>query len=73
MEMTTPGNQTPSQSEDTEVRRRGPRDRLNSREGLSEGARFTVAALVALVFLGLILYAILGWLGLIPIPGITTG
>ena len=71
--MTTPGNQTPPEWEETEARRRGRRDRLNGREGLSEGARFTVAAVVALVFLGLIVYAILGWLGIIPIPGITTG
>lgn len=71
--MTTPGNETPPRSEETGAGRRGRRDRLNGREGLSEGARFTVAAVVALVFLGLIVYAILGWLGIIPIPGITTG
>jgi hypothetical protein len=40
---------------------------------VSEGARTVVAAIVAILFLGLIAYAILGWLGVIPIPGITTG
>jgi hypothetical protein len=73
--MTGPGDMTPREWEENEARRRERRERADHPHGrpVSEGARTVVAAIVAILFLGLIAYAILGWLGVIPIPGITTG
>ena len=72
--MTGPGNMTPRQWEENEARRRERRQRANNPDGrqVSERAQTIVASIVAILFVGLIVYAILGWLGVIPIPGITT-
>jgi hypothetical protein len=64
---------TPRQWEENEARRRERGERLRRSGGApaSEGVRTVIAGIVLILFVGLIVYAILGWLGVIPIPGIT--
>ena len=71
--MSGPGNTTPRQLEESEERRPERRQGAHDPNApqVSEGARTVVAVIMALVLVGLIVYAILGWAGVIPIPGIT--
>ncbi len=62
---------TPNDWSETEARRaeRAERaDRPHGRE-ISAGSRRATAWILALIGLGLIVYAMLGWLGIISVPG----
>ena len=62
---------TPNDWRETEVRREESRQRVHNPHGKepSERARAVAGAILGLAFLALIVYAILGWVGVISIPG----
>jgi hypothetical protein len=58
---------------ENEARREESLRRAHERHGTepSERARTVVAAIVGIAFLAVIVYAILAWLGVFAVPGVT--
>jgi hypothetical protein len=63
---------TPNDWRETEVRREESRQRVHNPHGreASRGARMIAGTILGVAFLALIIYAVLGWAGVIPIPGL---
>jgi hypothetical protein len=64
---------TPNDWAETEARRAERVQRADNPYGreMSSGSRRVVAWIIGLVALALVLYAVLGWLGVIDVPGFT--
>ena len=63
---------TPNDWRETEVRREESRQRVHNPHGreASGPARVIAGIILSLAFMALIGYTILGWAGVIPIPGL---
>ena len=63
---------TPNDWRETDVRREESRQRVHNPHGEepNERTRAVAGAILGLAFLALIVYAILGWAGVISIPGL---
>jgi hypothetical protein len=76
MGFNTPGfdpGPSPNDWAETEARRAERVQRADNPNGreMSSGSRRVAAWIIGLVALALVLYAVLGWLGVIDVPGFT--